>query len=80
MRSFGSLNFTDSYIHSGPVHAGDVVTGYAKNKDTVRPASGVLPGNVSNDEFKKKALAKIKEFQGCLFILCDITVGKCSTG
>ena len=30
-----------------------------------------MPGNVSNDEFKKKALAKIKEFQGCLYILCD---------
>src|SRR5450631_2866763 len=63
-------SFSKIYAHSGPVHAGDVVTGYA-NKDTVRPASGGLPGNVSNDEFKKKALAKIKEFQGCLYILCD---------
>ena len=34
-----------------------------------------MPGNVSNDEFKKKALAKIKEFQGCLYILCDIKSG-----
>src|SRR5450755_395214 len=67
-------SFSKIYTHSGPVHAGDVVTGYA-NKDTVRPASGALPGNVSNDEFRKKALAKIKEFQGCLFILCDITSG-----
>ncbi len=60
--------------HSGQVYGGDVVTGYAKT-DTVRPASAGLPGNVSNEEFKKKALAKIKEFQGCLFILCDITSG-----
>ena len=57
------------------VHAGGAVTDYVKNKDTVRPASGALPGNVSNDEFRKKALAKIKEFQGCLYILCDITSG-----
>jgi hypothetical protein len=67
-------SFNKIYAHSGPVYAGDVVTCYA-NKDTVRPASGALPGNVSNDEFRKKALAKIKEFQGCLFILCDITSG-----
>jgi hypothetical protein len=60
--------------HSGQVPGDDVVTCSTKT-DTVRPASGVLPGNVSNEEFKKKALAKIKEFQGCLFILCDITSG-----
>ena len=59
--------------HSKPVYTSDVVTYFAK--DTVRPASEVLPGKVSNDEFKKKALAKIKEFQGCLFILCDIKSG-----
>ena len=60
--------------HSRQVYGGDIVTGYATT-DTARPASGGLPGNVSNDEFKKKALAKIREFQGCLFILCDITSG-----
>jgi hypothetical protein len=60
--------------HSRQVYGGDIVTGYAKT-DTVRPASGGLPGNVSSDEVKKKALAKIKEFEGCLFILCDITSG-----
>lgn len=54
-----------------PVHANDVATDYANNKDTVKPASEALPGKVSKDEFKKKALAKIKEFQGCLYILCD---------
>ena len=59
--------------HSKSDHSSDVVTYYAK--DTVRPASEVLPGKVSNDEFKKKALAKIKEFQGCLYILCDIKSG-----
>jgi hypothetical protein len=60
--------------HSGPVYGGGLVTGYAKT-DTARPSSGGLPANVSNDEFKQKALAKIKEFQACLFILCDVTSG-----
>jgi hypothetical protein len=59
-------------VHSRPVYGGDMVAGYAKT-DTARPASRGLPANVSNDEFKKKALAKIKEFEGCLFILCNIT-------
>jgi hypothetical protein len=68
-------SFDKMHAYSRPVHAGDVGTVYAKNKDTVRPASQVLPGKVSNDEFKKKALAKIKEFQGCLYILCDVTSG-----
>jgi hypothetical protein len=66
-------SFNRIYAHSGPVHGGYVVSAYAKIKDTVRPASVVLPGYVSNDEFRKKALAKIKEFQGCLHILCNIT-------
>jgi hypothetical protein len=60
--------------HTRLVHTTDVVSDYVK-ADTVRPASAGLPGNVSNEEFEKKALAKIKEFQGCLFILCDITSG-----
>jgi hypothetical protein len=75
MRSARSLGLLILLFVSLPAHASDVATGYAKNKDTVRPASLVLPGNVSNDEFKKRALAKIKEFQGCLYILCDITAG-----
>jgi hypothetical protein len=84
-RSFGLLvllfialllhSFNKIYAYSGPVHVVDVVAAYAKNEDTVRPASGAMPGNVSNDEFRKKALAKIKEFQGCLYILCDKTSG-----
>ena len=72
---FASLllsSFDKIMDHSGPLHAGDVVTGHAKT-DTVKPASGGLPGNVSNDEFRKKAFAKIKEFEGCMFILCDVT-------
>jgi hypothetical protein len=68
-------SFDKIHAYSGLVHASDVVADYAKNKDTVRPASEALPGKVSNDEFKKKALAKIKEFQGCLYILCDIQSG-----
>jgi hypothetical protein len=64
-------SFNKIHAHAERFHGRDAVTDYAKIKDTVRPASDVLPGNVSNDEFKKKALAKIKEFQGCLYILCD---------
>jgi hypothetical protein len=75
MRSARSLGLLILLFVSLSAHAGDVVAAYAKNKDTVRPVSLVLPGNVSNDEFKKRALAKIKEFQGCLYILCDITAG-----
>ena len=68
-------SFDKIHAYSGPVHSSDVVTDYVKNKDTIKPASDALPGNVSKDEFKKKALAKIKEFQGCLYILCDIQSG-----
>ena len=58
-----------------PVHASHVITADAKIKDTIKPASQALPNNVSKDDFKKKALAKIKEFQGCLYILCDKNSG-----
>jgi len=74
-RSARSLGSMILLFISLSVHAGEAGTDYAKNKDTVRPASEVLPGNVTGDEFKKKALAKIKEFQGCLFILCDTKSG-----
>jgi hypothetical protein len=59
-------------VHSGKINGSDVVAVYAKT-DTARPVYGGLPANVSNDEFKKKAIAKIKQFEGCLYILCDIT-------
>ncbi len=61
--------------HSMPVHESHVITADAKIKDTIQPASQALPNNVSKDDFKKKALAKIKEFQGCLYILCDKNSG-----
>jgi hypothetical protein len=64
--SFGKI---DEY--PTPVLASDTVADYAKNKDTSMPASAALTGKVSKEEFKNKALAKIKEFQGCLYILCD---------
>jgi hypothetical protein len=64
-------SFDKMHTYSGPVQAGDAMTDYAKSRDTL-PASEALPGKVSQDEFKKKALAKIKEFQNCLYILCDI--------
>ncbi|PWT77559.1 MAG: hypothetical protein C5B59_03520 [Bacteroidetes bacterium] len=44
-------------------------------KDTVQPASEELPGKASREEFKRRALAKIKEFQNCLYILCDKKAG-----
>jgi hypothetical protein len=68
-------SFDKIYAYSRQVHASDVVTEYAKSKDTVKPTSEALPGKVSKDEFKQKALAKIKEFQGCLYILCDKRAG-----
>ena len=45
--------------------------GVEKSKDTTQPASQVLAGKVSKEVFKNRALAKIKEFQSCLYILCD---------
>jgi hypothetical protein len=63
------------YAYSRPLHAGDLIADYAGNKDSVNPGSETLPGKVSGDEFRKKALAKIKEFQGCLYILCDRNSG-----
>jgi hypothetical protein len=71
MRSACSLGLLILLFISLSVHAGDAVTGYAKIR-ILWPASAVLPGNVSQNEFKKKALAKIKEFQACLYVLCDI--------
>ncbi len=75
MRPAPSLGLVILLFISLPVHANVVATDYAKNKDTVKPASEALPGKVSKDEFKEKALAKIKEFQGCLYILCDKSAG-----
>jgi hypothetical protein len=69
------IPFNKIQAASRPVHAMDVVTDYAKSTDTVKPVSGAFPGKVSEAEFKKKALAKIKEFEGCLYILCDIRSG-----
>jgi|SRR6516225_193965 len=45
-------------------------------KDTAQPASQVLTGKVSKEEFKNRALSKIKEFQSCLFILCNKKAGR----
>ena len=67
-------SFDRIHAYSGRVHTPDVVTDYITNKDTVKPASALFSG-VSNDEFKKKALDKIKEFQNCLYILCDRSSG-----
>jgi len=55
-----------------PAPASEIIMS-AQETDTLKPAIEELPGKVSRDDFKKKALAKIKEFQGCLFILCDKT-------
>jgi len=66
---FHPLNKID--VHFRVTDTRDMVNEYQKMRDTVRPATVMLPGNVNNEEFKKKALAKIKEFQNCLTILCD---------
>jgi len=68
--------FNKTYAYSGPVDGGNAINGYAKCTDTVKPANGILPANFSNEDFRKKALAKLREFEGCLFILCDITAGE----
>ncbi|HEY2348874.1 MAG TPA: hypothetical protein VGH64_07650 [Puia sp.] len=67
--------FSKIYASSGPVHAVNAITDCAKMMDTIRPVSGAFPGKVSEDDFRKKALAKIKQFEGCLYILCDISSG-----
>jgi hypothetical protein len=64
--------FVKTHLYTAPAHTRDIMTNYAFAKDTIRPVSETLPGNISREEFKKKALDKIKEFQNCLFILCDI--------
>jgi hypothetical protein len=67
---FVTLLLNSSGASSGTAPDRDVVADHAIRKDTVQPVSK-LPGNVSNEDFQKKALSKIKEFQGCLYILCD---------
>src|SRR5579863_675247 len=61
--------------YDAPAHAIHTVAGYRNYKDTVRPVTEAMLGKVSNDEFRKKALAKIKEFQSCLSIICGIHSG-----
>jgi hypothetical protein len=56
-------------------HTSEMAADVAKYKDTVRPVTEAMLGKVSNEEFKKKALAKIKEFQNCLSIICGIQSG-----
>jgi hypothetical protein len=60
------------HAYAAPAHTSAIVADDAKNKDTVRPVTEAMLGKVSNEEFKKKALAKINEFQNCLRILCGI--------
>ncbi len=71
IRAVRSLGLLVLLFISLSVHASGLAIDYAKFKDTVN-----LPDKVSKDEFKKKALAKIKEFQGCLYILCDKNSGR----
>jgi hypothetical protein len=54
-----------------PPHVIEAVASYTINKDSVKPVVEEMTGKVSKEEFKTKALAKIKEFQNCLVILCD---------
>ncbi|MEJ0082405.1 MAG: hypothetical protein WDM78_15970 [Puia sp.] len=65
-------SFDKIHVYASPAHTGEIVAYDAKYKDTVRPVTEAMLGKVSNEEFGKKALAKIKEFQNCLTILCGI--------
>jgi len=65
--SFGNMQ-----VYAAPPHTGAIVADDVKYTDTVRPVTEAMLGKVSNDEFRRKALAKIKEFQNCLTILCGI--------
>ncbi|HZZ75516.1 MAG TPA: hypothetical protein VFE04_06280, partial [Puia sp.] len=64
-------SFDKIHVHNAPANTREIIAD-VRNKDTVRPVTEAMLGNVSNEEFKKKALAKIKEFQNCLRILCGI--------
>src|SRR5712672_1130990 len=65
-------SFDKIHASASPALTSEIVADDAKYKDTVRPVTEAMLGKVSNDEFKRKALAKIKEFQNCLTILCGI--------
>ncbi len=79
MRNLLVLLITSTLLYSfGKIHApagsasgNYAVSGYTQHRDTLPPSSNMLPGNISKEEFQQKALSKIKEFQGCLYILCD---------
>lgn len=64
-------SFDRKHVQIAPVYKSEIISDI-KNKDTVRPVTEAMLGGVTNEEFKKKALAKIKEFQNCLRILCGI--------
>jgi hypothetical protein len=68
-------SFDKMPAYAAAAHTSEMVADDTKYKDTVRPITEAMLGKVSNDEFKKKALAKIKEFQNCLSIICGIHSG-----
>jgi hypothetical protein len=68
-------SFNKTPTHATPALMSEIVADDIKYIDTVRPVTEAMLGKVSNDEFKKKALAKIKEFQNCLSIICGIQSG-----
>jgi len=67
-----SYSFDKIHAYPAPIHRCEIFAADTKYKDTIRPVTEAMLGQVSNEEFKKKALAKIKEFQNCLRILCGI--------
>ena len=77
--AFNSINTYSGNVSvrqmAGPHFASGMVDHSVKNEDTIKPASKEISSIVSKEEFKKQALAKIKEFQGCLYILCDKKAG-----
>ena len=67
-------SFNKIDVCAAPAHISGVVAEITK-KDTIRPVTEAMLGKVSNDEFRKKALTKIKAFQNCLSIICGIQSG-----
>ena len=53
----------------------DALKAHTMVQDTVKPVVADMTTKVSKEEFKQKALSRIKEFQNCLVILCDKKAG-----
>jgi hypothetical protein len=68
-------SFEKTHVSAAPALTREIVADDVKYTDTVKPITEAMLGKVPNEEFKKKALAKIREFQNCLSIICGIQSG-----